>query len=349
MRIIDKDVTGSEIGDLASDFFAKVCPINKSNKRYNSNYFAGKLQRLADDSKKKGKFNPVYKYLFDNLELLITGTPDELKTFDDNFKAHLGSLGKLNLLNNIFLKRRLRKLFHHAYFSFRNGGLEDYRIEWFENLKLNTCPYCNRHWASKVSNKENTGYRLYFDIDHYWPKGKFPWFAISFYNLIPACTICNQRVKHKDELNIDNHIHPYRDDMHKYLKFNIPIKSSEDFFDDTVDISLEVIPRAPYTTTDDMYIKSKSTYDFFNLENFYNTHLDYVRELMQRDLVYSKDYVEGLLAYKTANGDPIFNDENDLIKMLAGNYVLPEHIHKRPLAKLTQDILEDFTNRFDKM
>lgn len=345
MRIIDKDVTGSKMEDLASAFFAKVCPVNRSNKRYNASYFAGKLQGLADVSKKRGKFYPVYKYLFDNLELIITGNPDELKTFDDNFKAHLNNLGKLYLLDNLYLKRRLRKLFHNAYSNFRDGGLEDYRTIWFENLKLNACPYCNRHWISKVMNKEKTGYRLYFDVDHYWPKASYPWFAISFYNLIPACTICNQRIKHRDELDVEDHIHPFRDDIHKYLKFNIPISSTKDFFDDDVEISIKVIPRAPYTDTDGMYIKSKATYDFFNLENFYNTHLDYVRELMQRDLVYSKEYVEGLLMYKTTSGNPIFNDEHDLLKMITGNYVLPEHIHKRPLAKLTQDILEDFTNR----
>ena len=77
MRVIDKDVTGSKMEDLASSFFAKVCPVNNSNKKYNASYFAGKLQGLADVSNKRRKFYPVYKYLFDNLELLITGTPDE--------------------------------------------------------------------------------------------------------------------------------------------------------------------------------------------------------------------------------------------------------------------------------
>lgn len=345
MRIIDHNVTGNDLKKVANQFYLDLCPKIKSGERYNAQYFSGQLEKLADSSNKKKKYYRIFKFLYDNLETIITGTPAQLEKFNSDFLGYLKNENIEEYLEKTLLKRKIRKIFLNAYENFRYNSNKGDLDKWFDSLNLKTCPYCNRMWTTKVLHNDGCGYTLYFDVDHFWPKDKFPWLAISFFNLIPSCTICNQRIKRNTELDPENHIHPYRDDLHSYLKFSVPINETKDFFDSNSKISLMVIPRPPYTEKHEMYIKAKNTLIFFNLDNLYNTHLDYVRELMQRDIIYSKKYVDSLLHIKTEAGVPVFNDIHDLLKMLSGNYVLSKDIHQRPLAKLTQDILEDFNNR----
>ena len=76
----------------------------------------------------------------------------------------------------------------------------------------------------------------------------------------------------------------------------------------------------------------------------YNTHLDYIRELLQREIIYSPQYIKQIyFDYGPKSSSKIFSNEADLLKMIVGNYYLPEKIHERPLAKLTRDIMDGFS------
>lgn len=37
-----------------------------------------------------------------------------------------------------------------------------------------------------------------FDIDHFLPKGKCPPVALSLFNFVPSCPVCNERIKRED-------------------------------------------------------------------------------------------------------------------------------------------------------
>lgn len=43
--------------------------------------------------------------------------------------------------------------------------------------------------------KPNYNYRHHFDIDHVLPKSEFELVALSLYNFVPSCQICNQKLK----------------------------------------------------------------------------------------------------------------------------------------------------------
>jgi hypothetical protein len=43
--------------------------------------------------------------------------------------------------------------------------------------------------------KPNYRYRHHFDLDHAIPKSKCPFLALSVYNFVPSCQICNQKLK----------------------------------------------------------------------------------------------------------------------------------------------------------
>lgn len=57
--------------------------------------------------------------------------------------------------------------------------------------------------------KEFENWRL-FDLDHFFPKEKYPYLAINFYNLIPICKWCNY-IKNNDDVLDDKEgiFHPY--------------------------------------------------------------------------------------------------------------------------------------------
>lgn len=278
---------------------------------------------------------PFYSFLDSKLEEITISPPEKLldlhkHILDEWLKVDscLKNLEALyeSLLNEVF-----------TYKSFREGDGDSSRnIEWFNSLNLKVCPYCNRNWISFV--KDGSGNNImYFDIDHYLPKYKYPWFALSFYNLIPSCTICNQRIKGRKDLYLGDHLHPYLDDFDEIVKFNVPVDTLAVFFDKNVKIELEIIPRPPRTSSDKDYLRAVNSYEFFNLKNLYDKHLDYIRELLQKRIVYSQTYVEQLKSdYKD-----LFQSPDEISRMLFGNYVLPEQIHERPLAKLTKDLIED--------
>ena len=210
---------------------------------------------------KPGEFDSI------NKELLEIIKREDLYDVDSsNFKQT--AFGKL-LTENIF-----------NYGKFRNS---DSSISLFKKLGFSHafCPYCNDSPIDIVRKEENSGCGdkevLYFDLDHFYPKSKYPFFALSFYNLIPSCTICNQRIKKSSDFTTKTHIHPYFESFDDIYQFSISIKS----------------PLTPITHIDIKQIRSKpndSTVKSLNLVNRYNKLIVESQELIKLYLNYHKKY-----------------------------------------------------------
>jgi len=87
----------------------------------------------------------------------------------------------------------------------------------FENLmkeflklifdEVNYCPNC---WKSPFLSTWKLNLKS-FDLDHFFPKSKYFHLMFNFYNLIPICPFCNQKIK-RDRNPLDykwNIFHPY--------------------------------------------------------------------------------------------------------------------------------------------
>jgi hypothetical protein len=69
-------------------------------------------------------------------------------------------------------------------------GAQDFLTEFQKiNPKLYICPACDE---SKYRTKAS---RIETDIDHYLPKSQYPHLSCHPYNLVPSCSLCNQRMK----------------------------------------------------------------------------------------------------------------------------------------------------------
>ena len=75
-------------------------------------------------------------------------------------------------------------------------------------LGVSVCPYCNRQYVTNYEsdNDEKTS----ADLDHYYCKSRYPFLALSVYNFVPSCQICNTLFKGDKDFYLEEHINPHK-------------------------------------------------------------------------------------------------------------------------------------------
>lgn len=194
------------------------------------------------------------------------------------------------------------------------------KSHFIENLGLTVCPYCNRNYinVANISGKK----RVTSQIDHFFPKSKYPLFALSFFNLMPVCPCCNN-LKDENIMNISIYDikHHYEDISFSYL----PLKDDYLTNNDSIEIMLKSTPNM------------KLNISTLGLEELYKLHKDYVQEILKKKVMYSQDKVDELYE----NFKDLFADKDDVKRLIFGNYINDQDVHKRPLSKLTTDICKE--------
>ncbi len=100
------------------------------------------------------------------------------------------------------------------------------KVQYIVDRNLTVCPYCGRN---EIEVMVETGYMNDKPpIDHYLPKSKYPFFAISCYNIIPCCAECNSLTNKGDN-------NPFSDEV----PTNIYILNPHAFYDDAIRFSYE--------------------------------------------------------------------------------------------------------------
>lgn len=150
----------------------------------------------------KAKPSQFHKIIGEVFEIINISDLTELV----NGKVKSASLG-LVLLTKVF-----------KYDTFRSSKA---CVEYYKELELEGkyCFYCNETELSVISTEKpskSNGFRsengkLLFDLDHFYLKSNYPFLALSFYNLIPCCGLCNSRFRGTKKFNIHTHVNPYQD------------------------------------------------------------------------------------------------------------------------------------------
>lgn len=83
------------------------------------------------------------------------------------------------------------------------------------NMGLDVCLYCNNEDIETI-NVEGAETRP--DLDHFFPKSKFPFLALTLSNLIPAGSRCNQ--KYKKAKSMLGYVHPFINGINQNALFN---------------------------------------------------------------------------------------------------------------------------------
>lgn len=248
----------------------------------------------------------------DNLENLILTQPEHLTSLISGISNHYPNFVIPNSDENLLL----RNVFvNHGYNS------DDFdKLEFIKRINVDTCPYCNRSYIYYLS---RIG-KIKPQIDHFYPTNLYPFLALTFYNLIPSCQTCNGFGAKEGNCPILNDmINPYLIENENF-EFTYKIKHIN-FLNPLLDKnSVELLMRR----------KIEGNTKILKLDKLYQQHSDHLLELIIKSKVsYSDKYRAYLHSYQ---GLEFSNSEID--RMILGNYSDEADIHKRPLAKMYQDI-----------
>lgn len=194
----------------------------------------------------------------------------------------------------------------------------------------NTCTYCNRLYTFTIVRRDvNTGRvnnstritRPQFD--HWLPKKKFPLFALSFYNLIPSCAVCNSSVKGDEAFSLSTHVHPYINENDQKYRFSYKIGASG---------HNEVVLKFHGD-------KVKRTLEDLKIKEIYDEHSEYeLQDILDLRYKYSENYLD-VLFNDTLDLREV--DKKDAYRLLFGVEIDPKDFHKRPFSKFKYDILKE--------
>ncbi len=189
------------------------------------------------------------------------------------------------------------------------------RKEFVEELQVTVCPYCNRNFVN------STYKRTMCDLDHFYDKETYPILAVSFHNLVPVCHACNH-AKASNVISYSPHNTKFNTD--DLLSFDFYI-GGIDYWVDNKQIGIEI----------DCSRELESNVQELKLREVYQIHSDIVQECIKKAIMFNPDYMTDL--FNTYNG--LFESEEELYRIVFGNYMEESSYGKRPLSKLTKDIL----------
>jgi hypothetical protein len=283
-------------------------------------------------SKGKGKHRKVYQLSTELENFLNTiNTTDTLKSylhleydglrckinwFENNLRSAIFRPSKKNQVSNDANYLILYSIFVDHGYSYENFN----KLNFIEKLNIDTCPYCNRNYIYALSKKG----QIKPEIDHFFPKGIYPFLGASFYNLVPSCQTCNGFGGKGSE-------DTYRLDV----KSPYEIKEGELHFT-FVPADLDFLNplRAKGTIEIKLDKKHDPNADLFKLNELYLKHEDHVLELIVKsEFEYSKEYRKKLQDF-----DKYALSPEEIDRMIIGNYNRADDLQKRPLSKLYRDI-----------
>ena len=225
-----------------------------------------------------------------------------------------------------------------CYKKLQTGNKDWNRHKLLSLIGIEICPYCQRNYIS--SYEESNDEKTTADLDHFYPKSLYPFLALSLYNFIPSCQICNSRFKGNKDTR--DSIYPYEEG---FDELGVKFKTSK-----------EVISEILGERYSDFYVKIdyenlknkedgekvKNSIENLGLDRVYKkSHNQYIQNLLYNIEKYPENYLENCVE--------MFESNVDKKKQLEEYFkdIVKEPYRKRiengePLAKLTKDILEEF-------
>jgi len=194
-----------------------------------------------------------------------------------------------------------------------------------ENVEVHTCYFCNIEFINKFK-KSDGKFKNGFTLDHYIDKGKYPYLALSLYNLIPSCYTCNSKIKGIDEIN---NLSP------SSSKFNFKDKVKFRTFIENKNLQINEVKDFDLLLKEDFSKEYIEYVDGFLLNERYEYHKYKVIEMINKRKQYPDSRIKELakLTEKT---------EEEVKQDLFGEYLFEDdNLHKRPLSKLTRDISKE--------
>ncbi|HET6244654.1 MAG: hypothetical protein H0V01_14980 [Bacteroidetes bacterium] len=290
------------------------------------NHFEGLKASIIKSLKSSDcRFNKSIKiYIEKNLEALITFKPKDLLQIEKDLYSFI----KKYRTDKKLIDLEFRKIFNYNAFIKRkvNVGWNPYKLAGALNIR--TCLYCNRQYTFTIIEDGNQVTRPEFD--HFFSQKAHPLLSLSFYNLIPSCTICNKK-KGSKEFSLSKYLHPYENEHGSNAIFTWIPKNYRSLVGRANDLDIKIIERQNCTNKKAINRQNK----VFKLENIFSEHSDYIQEIILKAHISKGAYLIWFLKlFKSCSKD-------ELYRIAFGNYVNEKDFDKRVLAKLTFDVANE--------
>ena len=219
------------------------------------------------------------KNYYDENEILLSIQMLGVKSIEEFLRADVATMRKWVSMSRETLQFICFKEIYSKYFS--NGSkkyvAKDYNAyKFFELLDITVCPYCEDEYMDIVADRT----RRTYEIDHFFPKSKYPALAMNIYNLVPSGQICN-RLKLEKEMEAN----PYEEDieMQTWLYPDLP-----------VGISMEVVKPSECEIKFHPQDRMKRNVDELSLENRYKKHTGEAYRLLKNLQLYDENKINEL-------------------------------------------------------
>ena len=252
---------------------------------------------------KQAELGIFYKFLNDDfIDKLLLYTPKQQYKLISIISKKYPILGDRNSNEH--------KAFRYIFID--NGYEQIDKKEFYNQLGINSCVYCNRNY---IFNLDENGH-IKGQLDHFYDKASYPYLTMSFYNLIPSCAGCN-KVKSSYNTYENKSISPYMREECKIF-----------------DVDIDSINNLQYK------LRSDDLLEKLLIEKIYNDgHRDILNDM------YAKFYQEEtkehfkLLKKEFQNLEIL---DSEIYRYLTCGYFEQENFHKRTFSKLIRDISQEF-------
>lgn len=263
----------------------------------------------------------IYNLIKDDYNIMVEGKPIFLA-------AGIRSKKKADTISTVVKEiiNDLTDIFNYDDFCKKksNGDWDAYRLSMALNIR--TCTYCNNQYIYTVIKERESGKTEFImrpEFDHYYEKSRYPFFALSIYNLIPSCHYCNSVIKGKKSITQDKYLHPYideRDDGRDYFDFYYGFSEPE-----------KTLIKARFTSD-----KAKRTFDFFQMDLIYSHHSNITDSIIELAHRYPPSYIEDLV--NNYHGEKINITKQSVARMVFSSYEITNP-DDEVLGKLKKDII----------
>ncbi len=287
-----------------------------------------RLKKLKS-SISSSKHKKYVQHIIDRYSYILNATPTEMEVLINEFNT---------IIPTYAVKESIKKgeieFYKQIVIALRYEALRDKEFPKFLlSSDIKSCVYCNAqptltieliHYDKKKKKIKEAKSKL--QLDHFYPKSKYPFLATSFFNLYPTCANCNLA---KGVKEAKFKLYTSTDDLEEFL-FKIDDKSIIEYWTkmELSKIKIEFQSK----NRDDNLLKNHQ--ELFKIQEIYESNKDIAEELIIKAKANPDSYRKMLSKSFTR----IFPDESFVDRILIGNYSKPEETFKRPYAKYSQDI-----------
>lgn len=321
----------SNIIQLAEDYRINLFKNRNANfnKPINSDGISGNLIDLEDYLRIDCAL-PLYadyvQTIIDNYSEIITLQPNNFQNYNNDFF----SLTEVDLATTVIppagnTRFERKQLYELILNSMRYDAVRDKEfLAYIKKIGIKSCIYCNAQFSitTEVTNGSLSGK---YELDHYFPKSKYPFLSTSFFNLILSCSHCN---KSKYDRTALFNLYTTDYNLIESFSFSLDKRSILRYLLTQNEQELVIIFNSL-----DLSLKTNHE-NLFHISELYNQHKDIVEEIIWKSKIYNKSYKDSL----SDSFNKFFPNSSNFNRFILGNYDNPNETHKRPMSKLIQDI-----------